>query len=527
MNRVLRPDLEKIKFERIRGEQVSDTLLDECAALFSEHYGRWSESHRDPHLAGKPIRLPAVRLRSYLQGPDSWIATAREQNASAGANTLVGYAMAAWFRTTKGTLSWVTQLVVHTEHQNCLIGSLMLSSIWAFSNHFAWGIVSANPYAVRALEKATRRRCDPLQIARNREVLVATLNGVEYLRDRTFTISPRQSVVDTQFFQDLSTVSDRLTKTSRKHLWRLGPIREGEEWLAVTFHDQAPTRWTPTETETFLNVSDEITRTAYERMSYGRPEVHHGWARPGHADREIELLTTITGIGQGNKVLDFGCGSGRHAFAMGRRGISVVGIDFSKHAVEDAWAQAASDPPPGQVVFYHADCRTWKGDSDFDMGLCLYDVIGSFPDDAANESILENLVHHVKPGGWVVLSVMSYEYTERVARYKVSRRAIDVELNKLPASDTMQRTGDVFDPRYLLLDTRNRIAYRKEMFDVGASLPIELVVRDRRYSREDITAMCGKYGLTVTTCGHVKAGQFKLSTDLTKEILVVAQKALL
>lgn len=81
---------------------------------------------------------------------------------------IVGYAIAFGKNEIGyGIVTWVTQLVVHKDYRQQGIAKNILFSIWGFSNHFAWGIVSANPYAIRALEKATRRRAVPMRIKKN------------------------------------------------------------------------------------------------------------------------------------------------------------------------------------------------------------------------------------------------------------------------------------------------------------------------------------------------------------------------
>jgi hypothetical protein len=42
--------------------------------------------------------------------------------------------------------------------------------------------------------------------------------------------------------------------------------------------------------------------------------------------------------------------------------------------------------------------RDIKLDCEFDAGICLYDVIGSFSDDESNQRILSNLAQQLKSG---------------------------------------------------------------------------------------------------------------------------------
>ena len=92
----------------------------------------------------------------------------------------------------------------------------------------------------------------------------------------------------------------------------------------------------------------------------------------------------------------------------------------------------------------------------------------------------------------------------------------------------MQRSGDIFAPKYLLIDDTTGIVYRKEQFFDEESLPIEYTIRDRRYTSKGIQSLVRRAGFIVKECYYVQAGHFEtplLSTsDKAKEILVIAQK---
>ena len=135
---------------------IDDKLLDDCAKLYSENYGVWSKISKN---AGKNVKLSKSRIKNWLQGNNAAIYFASENNK------LIGYAIAVNIdEPDYGIVTWITQLVVHKKYRHQGIAKNILLSIWGFSNRAAWGIVSANPYAVRALEKITRRRAIPSRI---------------------------------------------------------------------------------------------------------------------------------------------------------------------------------------------------------------------------------------------------------------------------------------------------------------------------------------------------------------------------
>ena len=152
------------EFHWKHGHSMDPDLISEMSDLYSAHYGAWGRLGARP---GAPIRLSADHIRKYLT-PDSLVVWAK------AFGSLIGYAIAIHAEVPGcGKVAWITQLVVHKDHRQVDVGKTLLFTIWKFSDHFAWGLLSANPYAIRALEKATRRRCQPEFIAKHASELLA------------------------------------------------------------------------------------------------------------------------------------------------------------------------------------------------------------------------------------------------------------------------------------------------------------------------------------------------------------------
>ena len=70
--------------------------------------------------------------------------------------------------------------------------------------------------------------------------------------------------------------------------------------------------------------------------------------------QEIEFLVPALRLEPGMRVLDVGCGPGRHACALAERGVAVHGVDISARFVERATASAprsnASTPGPSSTT---------------------------------------------------------------------------------------------------------------------------------------------------------------------------------
>jgi SAM-dependent methyltransferase len=120
-------------------------------------------------------------------------------------------------------------------------------------------------------------------------------------------------------------------------------------------------------------------------------------------EQEVGFLVDVLGLAAGQRVLDVGCGPGRHAHALARRGLLVHGVDISERFVDLARASA----PPG-ATFERADARSLRFDGTFDAAISLCQGgFGLVLDDESDLAVLAGMRAAVRPGGWVVCSAFS------------------------------------------------------------------------------------------------------------------------
>ncbi len=495
---------------------LDSSLIEEMAFLYSNHYGVWGSSHEKK---GEQISLSPSRLRLWVQSSNSYIATARVSNE------LVGYAIAVKaFKNKsekKNTISWITQLVVNEDYRQNGIGKELLFSFWGFSTNYAWGIMSSNPYAIRALEKATYRRVLPRIIsARSKGLIKFGIEEVTYLDEETeFKIKSSESKVNTKFPADISDLSVKLENVTKGPVpWMLGEIEEGWEWFAFTFNSQEKLFLTRDEILEMLDISDKIAHKAYSRMLMDSET--HAWAK--HTPSEIDFIVKNCKLNNRSHIADFGCGIGRHTLELQNRNYNVVGIDYSKDLLDKASSKSST------ATFIEGDCRSIELGKKFNLILCLYDVVGSFIDNNENIMILENIFKHLENGGYSLISVMNFELTLANAKHAFSLKEDYNKLLDLTASNTMQTTGNVFNPDYYMIDSDTNIVYRREQFNIGSLLPQELIVRDYRYTKKEIEEMCTNVGFEIVTSRYVQAGRWDVELEATdngaKEILVLCKK---
>ena len=124
-------------------------------------------------------------------------------------------------------------------------------------------------------------------------------------------------------------------------------------------------------------------------------------------DQEVGFLVEALGLEPGMRVLDVGCGPGRHANALARLGLEVVGVDISQRFVDLATEAA----PPG-ATFQRADARDLRFDAEFDAAISLCQ--GAFgltggpgaPLDG-DGAVLAGMARALHPGGVLAVSAFS------------------------------------------------------------------------------------------------------------------------
>ncbi len=108
-------------------------------------------------------------------------------------------------------------------------------------------------------------------------------------------------------------------------------------------------------------------------------------------------------VGPGDRVLDIGCGAGRHAAEACRRGATVVALDMSAPDLKEAHDRLAEvDPEHARSVALQGDAlRLPFADDTFDR-IIIAEVLEHIPSDVA---AMVELARVLKPGGLVAATV--------------------------------------------------------------------------------------------------------------------------
>jgi SAM-dependent methyltransferase len=122
---------------------------------------------------------------------------------------------------------------------------------------------------------------------------------------------------------------------------------------------------------------------------------------PSRTDQEVEALVQLLPPTPA-RILDLGCGEGRHAVRLAQRGYEVVGVDTSRPFLEAARQTAEALGVAVELV--ECDMREITFDRQFDAAVSIFTAWGYY-DDVENEDVLERVARSLRSGGRLVMDV--------------------------------------------------------------------------------------------------------------------------
>ncbi len=122
--------------------------------------------------------------------------------------------------------------------------------------------------------------------------------------------------------------------------------------------------------------------------------------------QEIDFIESEIKNDKTKQILDIGCGTGRHAIELAKRGYQVVGVDLSESQIRRAREKAKENNV--QIDFQIQDARKLSFNQQFDLVIMLCE--GAFPlmeTDEMNFEILQNATRALEQKGKFIFTTLS------------------------------------------------------------------------------------------------------------------------
>jgi len=121
---------------------------------------------------------------------------------------------------------------------------------------------------------------------------------------------------------------------------------------------------------------------------------------------ECDFIEKEIEYNQEAKILDIGCGTGRHSIELSKRGYSVTGVDLSESMLKQARDKASAQNM--QIDFQKHDARKLPYFNEFDLVIMLCEGAFSLMEtDEMNFQILQNAANALKPQGRLIFTTLN------------------------------------------------------------------------------------------------------------------------
>jgi len=226
---------------------------------------------------------------------------------------------------------------------------------------------------------------------------------------------------------------------------------------------------------------------------------------------ECDFIENEIGHNKNIRILDVGCGTGRHSIELAKRGYSVTGVDLSESQLDRARTKTIEQKV--HVDFRKADARTLTFREEYDLVIMLCE--GSFPlmeTDEMNFEILKNTYKALRGGGKLIFTTLNGLFP------------LFHSVKEFLASEA-QEGNATYDKNSFDLMTFRDVNVATVRDDLGNTKKLQC--NERYYVPSEITWLLRSINFRAVDMYGATLGAFSRSDRLTTEnfeMLVIAEK---
>jgi 2-polyprenyl-3-methyl-5-hydroxy-6-metoxy-1,4-benzoquinol methylase len=224
---------------------------------------------------------------------------------------------------------------------------------------------------------------------------------------------------------------------------------------------------------------------------------------------EVDFFEQEVSFNKSTKILDVGCGTGRHSLELARRGYDVLGFDLSNEQLQQAREKASN---AGVLVdFLQCDARDFNFQGKYNLAIMICE--GAFPlmeSDEMNFKILQNVFASLSSKGKFIFTTLN-------GLFPLYHSVKDFVNSNSNGNESVNNTFD-------LMTFRDHSVF-EFINDEGEK--ISLQCNERYYVPSEINWLLKSIGFVNISIHGCKLGAFSRKDILTTEdfeMLVIAEK---
>ncbi len=226
---------------------------------------------------------------------------------------------------------------------------------------------------------------------------------------------------------------------------------------------------------------------------------------------ECDFIEAEIGFDKSLKILDIGCGTGRHSIELSKRGYKVTGIDLSDSMLARAREKAENHGPAIDFLKHDARCLPFKNEYNLAIMLCE----GAFPlmeTDEMNYEVLKNATNSIRESGKLIFTTLNGLFP------------LFNSVEEFCASATREGNASYRSNTFDLMTFRD---HNITVVEDDCGNKKELECNERYYVPCEITWLLKTLGYAKIDVFGAKLGAFSRNDKLTAEdfeMLVIAEK---